>query len=280
MKAASSLFISALLGLAAVVNAAPEVHTYRVAEGRALRLWLEKPADWKAGDRRPAVLFFHGGGWTSGAPDQFAEHCRHLAQRGMVAASAEYRFWDRGGAELAPTRCVEDARSALRWLLQHADELGLDRGKIGVGGGSAGGHLAALTAFDLEIVEPGETPKPAALILFNPALDLTVKPVSDAARMEALRKLSPRLRDAKSLPPTLIMVGEKDTTTPAAIAQNFAENARKQGAKVEVLLYAGQAHGFFNYKSGGNPWYDKTLADMDHFLEQLGWLAPQKTVTH
>ena len=95
------------------------------------------------GRRRPAIVFFFGGGWVGGNPSQFFPHCEHLAAKGMVAVSAEYRVKSRHQA--TPFDCVEDARSAVRYLRGHARELGIDPDRIAAGGGSAGGHLAAAT---------------------------------------------------------------------------------------------------------------------------------------
>ena len=65
-------------------QSAGEPMVYKTVEGRQLRLYVVKPADWKAADRRPAIVFFHGGGWTGGRPTQFNEHGTHFAARGMV----------------------------------------------------------------------------------------------------------------------------------------------------------------------------------------------------
>ncbi|MDP6717318.1 MAG: carboxylesterase family protein, partial [Pirellulaceae bacterium] len=70
-------------------------HVYKNVGTRALTLYVTKPADWSATDTRPAIVFFHGGGWTGGAPGQFTEHSKYLATRGMVAIQVEYRLLDR-----------------------------------------------------------------------------------------------------------------------------------------------------------------------------------------
>lgn len=86
---------------------------------------------------RPAIVFFFGGGWTSGTPKQFEEHCRHLASRGMVAITADYRVKSRQGVK--PVSCVADAKSCIRWVRQHAAQLGVDTKRIAAAGGSGGG---------------------------------------------------------------------------------------------------------------------------------------------
>ena len=93
--------------------------------------------------KRPAIVFFFGGGWTGGSPKQFFPHCEHFASLGMVAISAEYRVKSRHGT--TPFECVKDGKSAIRYVRANAKKLGIDPKKIIAGGGSAGGHVAACT---------------------------------------------------------------------------------------------------------------------------------------
>ena len=151
------------------------VETYKTVGETKLNLYIFAPS---AASNAPAVVFFFGGGWTSGSPEQFEEQCRYLASRGMVAITADYRVASRQQAK--PTQCLADARSAIRWVRAHAPQLGIDPQRIAAGGGSAGGHLAACTPLISEFDEPGEDAKvsaePDALLLFNPALVLAPLP--------------------------------------------------------------------------------------------------------
>ena len=91
-----------------------EERVYKKVDGRDLRLFIVKPDDWKATDQRPALVLFHGGGWTGGAPTQFNEQATYLARRGLVCVQVEYRLVkDLPGP---PTNCVRDAKSAMRWV--------------------------------------------------------------------------------------------------------------------------------------------------------------------
>src|SRR3954469_3053334 len=86
------------------------VETYKEINGTALKLWIFQPQEKAApGVKRPAIVFFFGGGWTSGSPSQFERQCRHLASRGMVAITADYRVASR--QQVKPTACVADAKS-------------------------------------------------------------------------------------------------------------------------------------------------------------------------
>jgi acetyl esterase len=233
---------------------------------------------------RPAIVFFFGGGWTSGSPTQFETQCRHLAARGMVAITADYRVGSRH--QVKPTACVADAKSALRWVRANASRLGLDSNRIAAGGGSAGGHLAAAIATLPDFDEPSEDKKissiPNALVLFNPALvlaplpGLELKNIGDRVPAERLgtapEKISPAHHVKRGTPPAIIFHGKVDTTVPYATAEAFTKAMQNAGNRCELVGYEGMGHGFFNYgRNGGR--YDETVAAMDKFLVSLGWLA-------
>ena len=84
---------------------------YKTVNEAALKMHVYRPR--KPAVPAAAIVFFFGGGWKNGSPDQFFAHCEHLAARGMVAISAEYRVKSRHGA--TPFDCVADARSAIRY---------------------------------------------------------------------------------------------------------------------------------------------------------------------
>lgn len=105
--------------------------------GRRLRLDLFEPA--KAGGDRPAILFVHGGGWSSGDPSMEVPLAQRLAAEGYVTATVEYRL----SPEARYPAAILDLKSAVRWLRAHAPDYRIDTARIGVCGGSSGGHLAA-----------------------------------------------------------------------------------------------------------------------------------------
>jgi acetyl esterase len=232
-----------------------------------LKLFFSFPDDWKAADQRPAIVFFFGGGWTNGTPEQFSKQAAHLAKRGMVAARADYRVKSRHS--VTPDKCVEDAKSAVRWLRKNAATLGIDPDRIVAAGGSAGGHLAACTGtvkgFDAENEDASVSSKPNAMILFNPVLHLDplAQRMSDA---EVARKITPNLHLEKGLPPTLILFGTADPLKEGA--NEFLEKAKELGTKAEIFWAEGQPHGFFNKP----PWMERTLQRADDFLASLGYL--------
>ena len=105
--------------------------TFKTAGDIALKLHVFEPKAHRSSDRRPAIVFFFGGGWRGGSTGQFAPHCRYLAGRGMVANAAEYRVHGRHRAQVAD--CVADAKSAIRWGRGHAGKLGVDPQRIAAG---------------------------------------------------------------------------------------------------------------------------------------------------
>ncbi len=249
---------------------------YKKTPQAELELIVHYPAGWQATDKRPAIVFFFGGGWTNGTVKQFEPQAEHLAKRGMVAARADYRVKSRH--DVTPKECVEDAKSAVRWLRQNAAKLGIDPERIVASGGSAGGHLAACTALapglDAEGEDAAISSKPNALVLFNPALKLDGVPKllerinNDVALGKAI---SPTLHLAKDSPPALVLFGDADPLL--AQGEEFIARAKEVGCRAELYTAEGQPHGFFNRP----PWLEKTTQRMDEFLTSIGYLSPQAT---
>src|SRR5262249_55498712 len=156
--------------------------------------------------KRPAIVFFFGGGWTNGSPNQFLPQAEYLAGRGMVAARADYRVKSRHN--VTPDKCVEDAKSAVRWLRQNAAKLGIDPDRIAASGGSAGGHLAAAAFTTKGLEAKGEdlkvSSRPNLLILYNPALLNSETFVQRIGSAEVARQIAPCENLTKDVPPTVI----------------------------------------------------------------------------
>ena len=110
---------------------------------RQLFLYLVQPENCRPEDRRPALVFIHGGGWGSGDPGQWFTQCRYFASRGLVTASVEYRL---KGNEVEISGCFADCKSAIRYLRRHAGELGIDPSRIAVVGSRPAATWRALSA--------------------------------------------------------------------------------------------------------------------------------------
>ena len=253
---------------------------YKTVDDVTLRLWVfEDEAD-RTDAHRPAIVFFFGGGWTGGTPEQFFPQCEYFASRGMLAASAEYRVKDRHGT--TPFECVADGKSAVRWLRAHADELRIDPDRIAAGGGSAGGHIALCTALIDGCEEPGEdlsvSSRPDALVCFKPAPDLTRygnRVPESAGRVD---EISPAHHVKAGAPPTILFHGIDDTSVPFEDDERFAAAMNEAGNDCRLVAYPEQVHGFFNYRDGDNPYYAETVREADRFLAKLGWLTGKPTM--
>src|SRR5262249_13533381 len=149
----------------------------------------------KPTDKRPAIVFFFGGGWTNGSPMQFEEHCKYLASRGIVAITADYRVASRH--QVKAVSCVADAKSAIRFVRKEADRLGVDPNKIVASGGSAGGHIAAcsgvISGFNESSEDASVSSVPNALALFNPAVVLAPAVGLPPANQEKVDSLIDRM---------------------------------------------------------------------------------------
>ena len=258
------------------------VVAYKTVETRDLHLEVFLPDGEATG--RPAVLFFHGGGWKNGTPRQFRPHCRFLADRGVVAATAEYRLASTDGAKAVD--CVADAWDAVRDLRSRADELGLDASRVAVGGGSAGGHLAACLGTGTYPPEAGraDDPRPAAMMLFNPAVCLAPYEAGGVAyepkgfeRGAGLDRvgcepaaLSPLHHVDAATPPVVAYHGTADTTVDIESVRLFV---RAVEAEPSILhAYDGRGHGFFNPARAKDGDFEDTLRRTEAFLAALGWI--------
>lgn len=281
--------LALLLPLAALAGET-RTETYKTIGDAKLDLTIQLPDGWKADDKRPAIVFFFGGGWSSGSPTQFANQSRYLASRGMVAMAADYRVKSRHNVKAAA--CVADAKSALRWVRANAARLGIDPQRIAAAGGSAGGHLAAAAATLPGLDDPADDKSvscvPNALVLFNPALVLA--PI-DGAESKGFEKvmtserfgcepaeISPAHHVKAGAPPTIIFHGKADTTVPYASAELFTKRMTAAGNRCELVGYEGKGHGFFNFGKAGNESGIETLKAADIFLTSLGWIKGSPTV--
>ena len=263
---------------------------YKRVGNTDLALYIYQTADHKPADRRPAIVFFFGGGWNAGSAAQFEYQCQYLASRGMVAVAADYRVRTRNKSQAIDS--VRDAKSAMRYVRTHAARLGIDAERIAAGGGSAGGHLAACTALLKDFDEPKEdaaiSSAANALVLFNPAVSLAPKTgqeVTEAMTKEWMdragvepQKISPDAHVRKGLPPTLILIGTADGMF--ASNQEFVKQMVEAGNRAELEAYPDMPHGFFNVgKQKDSVMFRATLERADRFLASLGYLSGEPTVT-
>ena len=209
----------------------------------------------------PLLLFFHGGGFLYGDLDTHDAPCRVLAEHsGVPVLSVAYGL----GPEDAFPTAFDDGEAALRWVHEHAGELGVDPSRIGVGGDSAGGNIAAWTAIA------------AARDGIPLAFQLLVYPCTDVDReTESLRLFgeglyltasSMEMFTATYLPTPEGRADERvnllDIALPAGLApayvatagfdplrdegEAYARRMAEAGTTVEMRRFADQIHGFLN----------------------------------
>lgn len=251
----------------------PAVIPYKKTPEGDLTLHLFNPQNAGAPQARPAIVFFFGGGWTHGTPIQFYPECAHFAQRGMVAVSADYRIASVN--HTTPFESVADGKSAIRWIRQHARELGVDPQKIVAAGASAGGQVAAAAGILNGLDEPAEdaqvSSKPNALILWYPVIDNGPSGYGDAKVKERFREISPLHNIGPDAPPALFFLGTRDKLVPAATAEAFKAKMAEAGVRCDVRLFEGAGHPLYSYQKGESPLRRQTLEAADEFLSSLGF---------
>ena len=246
---------------------------YKSINEGELNLFIYKPSKFDIKKKYSCIVFFHGGGWNSGNPEQFQRQSRYFASRGMVAVSVEYRIRNKHGT--SPIQAMEDVKSAIRFIRSNARLLSIDPSKIAAAGGSAGGHLAAVAGnidlFDNSDEDLTISSKPNLLILYNPVIDfgtrkwLWINNPSDA---------SPIHNISKGSPPTIILTGTNDKIVPVESIMNYKKIMESVGSRCDVILYEGAEHAFFNR---GDDFID-TVFQTDIFLKSNGYLSGPPTI--
>lgn len=208
----------------------------------------------------PVLVYFHGGGWVSGDLDMHDATCRGLANGApCVVVNVDYRL---APEHPFPTP-LDDCYAATVWAHEHAAELGGDSGRLGVGGSSAGGNLAAAVCLK---ARAGGGPPLVQQVLIYPVLDAAMTTPSQQANgqgyfltTEQMRWFwdqytpDPSMRSdplaspaneerLEGLPPAVVLVAEYDPLRDEG--EQYAERLERAGVPVRLLSYDGQIHGF------------------------------------
>ncbi|MFC5528721.1 alpha/beta hydrolase [Cohnella yongneupensis] len=240
--------------------------TYKVVGEREIILYVFEPD--KHGTDRPVILFFNGGSFKKGplSPAQFQHQAQYCSSRGIVAICVDYRNgYDEG---FMPDQAICDAKSAVRWVRQHSEQLGVDPNKVVVCGASAGGYVA-VSAIMFEYLDDEEGNRadhvPNALIVFAAGMDGT----------DIMRRLFPNIQDQalamsplhhprQCLPPTLWMCGTADELYEQN--RTFVDLMVQAGNRIDFVTYEGMEHGFFNYGKHENKYYLETRIEIENFV--------------
>ena len=208
---------------------------------------------------RPTLIFIHGGGWTGGTKEASATGIPAYLEMGMNVVNVEYRLARVASAPAA----VEDCRCALRWVIQHAKEYGIDVNRLVVSGGSAGGHLALTTGMlpasaGLDRQCPGPDNLHVAAIVnwfgisdVNELLDgpnmkayAVVWLGSAPDREQIATRVSPLTYVRAGLPPVLTIHGDADPTVPYTQSVRLHKALTDAGVPNELMTVPGGKHGF------------------------------------
>jgi len=244
--------------------------TYKQVDTVQLGLKIYYPSGYKKGNHHPVMVFFFGGGWTGGSIAQFEPHAKYFANKNMITVLVDYRVKSRHNT--TPFESLKDAKSAIRYLRKNAVELGIDVSRIVASGGSAGGHLAAACFTNESLNESTDdltiSPKPNALVLFNPVIDNGKDGYGFERIGEAYITFSPIHNVKKGFPPTIFFLGTNDKLIPVSTAQNFKQKIEGVGSRCDLFLFDNQPHGFFNKE----PFLSETIAKADLFLLSLHYI--------
>jgi acetyl esterase len=224
------------------------------------RIYVPKEPRLKNG-LAPALVFFHGGGWVIGDLDSHDVVCRQLADAGaLIVISVDYR--------LAPEHkfpaATDDAIAATKWVAANARELGIDASRLSIGGDSAGGNLAAVTAL---AARDGNGPKIAGQVLIYPAVDFAMTHGSHSepetsvllthsvilwfrdhylngtADIHDWRASPARATTLVGLPPAYVLTAGADPLRDEG--DEYAARLKQAGVPVTTKHFPGQFHGFF-----------------------------------
>ena len=277
----------------------PDV-TYLVADGYESKLDVIAPRD--TSERLPTLLYIHGGGWVGGDKDtQYLGFLPYL-EMGFAIVNVEYRL---GRVALAPA-AVEDCRCALRWVLQNAEEYGLDTDRIVVSGGSAGGHLTLTTGMltavagldrRCPVVNPDgpgradahEPEMPVAAMInwygITDVADLVEGPNAKTYAVawmggmsnwrEVARRVSPLEYVRSGLPPILTLHGDADTIVPYDHAVRLHDALEKAGVPNRLHTVPGGGHGGFTVEQ-----HLEAARVIREFLQEHGIVDGQGTATN
>ncbi len=254
---------------------------------------LYKPTD--APGLRPAIMFFHGGGFVGGTPSypELVPILKYYASHGYVVFSGYYRLLGEGG--IFPNN-VKDAKCGMAWLRRNAAPLGIDPARIAVMGESAGAYIASMVAYTpgdpyfqptCPVANGIDSSAQAAVLFYTPADFLTVNAArkgipamleleirnrvkfkTKAEMNEYKRKNSP-VNHAHNAPPTILLNTDPDTTLPSSQSNELEAALTAAGKTVLRKTYSGPGldHGFILYSPDSGESRDALKSALD-FLDK------------
>jgi gluconolactonase len=254
--------------------------TYGKTPEQELKLDVYRPK--AGGDRLPACVFIHGGGWMNGNKEKFRPISIALAEKGYVVANVEYRL----GRVAKYPAAVQDCSLAVRWLRANAARFGVDPARIGAWGGSAGGHLAAMVAaapthdrfltaelkdvsaaVQATCVMAGPTDLTSAKFIENLrkakeksfAFQWTGKLYDDAP--DLYREASPITHFTKATGPVLFLTGDLDNPDRDTAGM---DKLKSLGVPTKQVILKDGKHGCWNQR----PWFEQCVDAVDAWFKE------------
>jgi acetyl esterase len=248
----------------------PTTQTYRSIAALPLHAYVFTPPQHVPS--MPAILLFHGGGWTAGKAEWLFDTARRFALAGFVAIPIEYRL---ASDSVTPIEQYDDACAAFQWVRQQALTLGVDPKHVAGYGVSAGGQMVGLLATRGCTTAANTTPHggPDAMLLLSPALDLATDP--DFAQLLHGRgtaaELSPITMQRARVVPTFIVHGAADSLTPVPGVRQFCATQRAYGGRCVLKIYSGVGHLLTRDLA-----HQETVLDPDPAMREEGLSLQQK----
>ncbi len=227
----------------------------------------------KTGGPFPVVFFVHGGAWGTGSKAQFTHESYVLADNGIAGVRLEYR-WKKHGAKYP--EAISDVMDSIDFIRQRSAELNIDFSRVGLAGGSAGGHLSAIAA--------QLTPECICYDGYNGLYDAFERNGGRfgggdyTGTTEEEKKAASAMYIIKDNPPdTFLYHGTADTTVNIKQSFRFAKAIRKKGGNAQVLVFDGAGHAFFNK----DPYQTViTQALLDHTSNVFGLTNKKPVLSH
>ncbi|HEY9436457.1 MAG TPA: alpha/beta hydrolase [Blastocatellia bacterium] len=262
----------------------PDV-VYGHKDGLAMTFDVIKP---KANANGAAVIFMVSGGWVSNynPPQQTATRFKDLLDKGFTLIAVRHG----GSPKYLIPEIVSDVRRAVRFIRYNAKQWGVDPNRLGVFGGSAGGHLALVLGTASDNGDPNakedfmkESDRVASVVAYFPPVDLRplargLNPQRTGGTLDRFPALnfekekapdySPIVHVSPDDPPTLLIHGDKDNLVPVNNSKVIHEAFQKNNVKTQLIIIEGAEHGFRgeDAKRAGAAmasWFEQTLLKGD-----------------
>lgn len=244
-------------------------------------LWI--PAGERTDQAKPLVVFVHGGGWHSGAPEDYRFVARTLGEAGFATALVGYRLVPEGRFPAM----LEDTAAGIRWAIERAGPAGVSTDRIALAGHSAGAYNVLMIGLDPRWLRAERVSPEAVGGIVSMAGPADFHPFTSESAVNALghvadpRTTQPIAFAGADAPPILLLHGTADTVVRVRNSRRLAGALRQAGGTVELREYDGMGHagvimGLSKPFAQGGIVREPTLA----FLRRATGVAPASVPVH